>query len=980
MENVPGSCKGNLEITFEKSQFPVTKNNSSVPNHVGHVAFNSFNELKTELNKETTRAISSLSENYQPDAVSSKNEAKTDFVNEAAENSDALKTEKLKPIALPRTRRRKINDCSSAVYTKTIQRLTKNRSTSANCEQIIERSDNHTELNSLHKSESNYTTGATKLSQRARPKKQHVETNGNIESDNINHTQELEKPLKETVEKQPADRRKAATKRKGKTVTNTVLEENGPVQENESDLTAKIWLRSRNGKKSASDLKTMFAKGKTNDTMSGEESNKRRKIAAIQSSPETFITTLNEDKQGGQKCTIPKICKTEASENNLTAMEENLVETKKKKKVHFFLKNDFKASEEKYTLGYEGNTYKEEESQTENICHRIPKVPLESMQTSAEPSLPRIEKLSKKNLSSRGKKSVSSPSVESDSKSDVKDHDVVVSLKENQPKRGRGRKIVQVFPKFISLENNTFGEEDSTMNKCPLSQGRCSLPQVQNENFEKSEMLPLENVQSCEGPIPPKRVVKGNPSRRGRSKQVNETSGNEEADVQGPNIATRQEDNQSKRGRGKRNAQESCLLKSQKVVKESPPRRGKHKKPISGDKSTDFDSPQIATILDQNTDGKNACLAKDDQSKVSRRTRNTVVSQKSPSVKNDTCHLLSSNKGEHSDEHPSEDLKSANNAKENFAYKCRKGKTVHEISANSISSSKKPEFIDNDVQENGKKDSKAVSKQSTSRSRRKRIMPCETSAESNDELRINSKKSQPVVDIVGPLENSFGKKPQSKKQKEETNIVSLISPSLKVSITLSPLSSATENQSGNCKNSIRTRKLAKLSGTCSIMTRSLKGKRIISKEEFVHETQDLQKTVMATVINQRRGRRKINKLEAAVSPLKEKLTLSAGSDNSPNEQTLNNVSNNKISSKGKGPKFLEIKNMTQNINQSNSSNYDQNKNLKPSNMLVQKSSSERAKRKINNSETITTVNMVKSVIPGKKSTISKTGMLSLVLN
>ncbi|KAM3835809.1 uncharacterized protein M6D78_010315 [Vipera latastei] len=250
-------------------------------------------------------------------------------------------------------------------------------------------------------------------------------------------------------------------------------------------------------------------------------------------------------------------------------------------------------------------------------------------------------------------------------------------------------------------------------------------------------------------------------------------------------------------------------------------------------------------------------------------------------------------------------------------------------------------------------------------------MPCETSAESNDELRINNKKSQPVVDIVGPLENSFGKKPQSK-QKEETNIVSLISPSLKVSITLSPLSSATENQSGNCKNSIRTRKLAKLSGTCSIMTRSLKGKCIISKEEFVHETQDLQKTVMATAINQRRGRRKINKLEAAVSPLKEKLTLSAGSDNSPNEQTLNNVSNNKISSKGKGSKFLEIKNMTQNINQSNSSNYDQNKNLKHSNMLVQKSSSERAKRKINNSETITTVNMVKSVIPGNKSTVSKT--------
>ncbi|XP_015673156.1 proliferation marker protein Ki-67 [Protobothrops mucrosquamatus] len=980
VENVPGSCKGNLEIAFEKeSQFPGTKNNSSVPNYVGHVTCNSFNELKTEFNKETTRAIS-LSENYQPDGISSKNEAKTDFVNEAAENSDALKTEKLKPLALARTRRRKINDCSFVVYTETIQRPTKNRSRSANCEQISESFDNHTELNSLHKSESNCTTiEATKLSRRGRPKKKHVETNRNIESDNINHTQELEKPLKETtVEKQPVNRRKAATKRKGKTVTNVDLEENRPVQENESDLTAKTRLRSRNVKKSASDLKTAFAKGKTSDTMSGEESNKRnkrRKIAAIQSSPETLITTLNEDKQGGQKCTISKICQTEASENNLTAMEENLVK-KKKKTVQFLLNNDFKASEEKCALGYEGNTY-EEKSQTENISNGIPKVPLESMQTSAEPSLPRIEKLSKKNLPSRGrgKKSVSSPSVESDSKSvsDVKDHDMIVNLKENQPKRGRGRKIVQVFPKPIPLENNTFGEKDSTINKCPSSQGGCSLPQVQNENFEKSEILPLENGQRCEGHIPPKRVVKENPPRRGKSKQVNETSGNEAADVQGPNVAIRQEDNWSKRARGKRNAQESCSLKSQRIVKESPPRRGKHKKTISGDISTDFDSTQIATILDQNIDGKNACLAKDDQSKVVGRARSTVVSQKIPSVKNDTCHLLSSNKGEHSDEHPNEDLKSASNANENFTYKCRKRKIVHEISANSVSSSKQSEFIDNDIQENGKKDSKAVSKQSTSRSKRKRLTPCETSA-SNDELRINSKKSQPVTDIVGPLENSFEKKHQSKKQKEETNIVSLVSPSLKVSITLSPSSSATENQSGNCKNSVGTRKLAKLSGTYNIMTRSLKGKCIISKEEFVHETQnkDLKKTVMATVINRRRGRRKINKLEAAVSPLKEKLTLSAGSDNSPNEQILNNVSNNKISSKGKGPKFLEIKNMTQNINQSNSSNYDQNKNLTHPNMPVQKSSSERGKRKINNSETITTANMVNNVIPGNKSTVSKT--------
>uniref|UniRef100_A0A8C5WP33 FHA domain-containing protein n=1 Tax=Laticauda laticaudata TaxID=8630 RepID=A0A8C5WP33_LATLA len=974
MENVPGSCEADLE---KESHFPVTKNNSSVPNHVGYVACNLFDELKTEFNNKTTRTIS-LSENYEPDGMSFKNEAKTDFVKKATENSDALKTEKPEPLALTRTRRKKINDCSSVVYTKTIESPAKNRSTTATCEQISENFDSHTELKLLHKSESNVTImETTKLSRRGRPKKQNVETNGNIGSNNVSHTQELEKKsLKETtVEKQPVNRRKVATKRKGKMVTSMDLEENGPIQENENDLTAKTRLRSRNVKKSASHMKTTFAKGKANDTMLGEESNKRRKIAAILSSPETLITTLNANEQGTEKSTISKICKTEASENNLKAMVKNLAE--KKKKVQFLLNDDFKASEEKCVLGYESNTHEEEESQTENICNGIPKVPLKSMQTPAEPNPPKIEKLSKKNLPSRGrgKKSVSNPSVESESKpaSDGNDHDVIVSVKENPPRRGRGRRIDQVVLKCVPLENNISG--DSTVNTCPSSQGGCSLSQAQNANFEESEMLPLQNVQTCEGHIPPKRIVKENPPRRGRSKQVNETSGDEEADVQGPNMAIGQEDNQSKKARGKRNTQESCSVKSQRTVKENPPKQGRHKKSISGVISRDSNNTHTNPIIGENIDGKNAFLAKEDQSKVSRRTRNTVIFQKilSP-VKNDTCHLLSSNRGKHSDEQPNEDLKTANNANELFTYKCRKRKAVPEISANSISSN-------NDIQQNGKKDSKAVSKQNTSRSKRKRLSPCGMSAESSDELRISSRKSPLVTDNLGPLENSFQKKHRQRKPRQETNIASPVPPSLNVSITLS---SANENQSGNCKESVGKGKLAKLSGTYNIMTRSLRGKRIIPKEEFVHEVQnkDLQKTAKATLINQRRGRRKINKLEATVSPSpKEKCTLLAGSNNFPNEQILNNVSNKKVSLMGKAPKFLEIKTMTQNINQNDSSNYDQNKNVKHSNMLVQKCSSEHAKRKqIYNSETITTANMVKNVTPESKSTVSKTGMLSFVLN
>ncbi|XP_063163415.1 proliferation marker protein Ki-67 [Candoia aspera] len=1065
MENVSGSCKAKLEVTFEReSHFPVTKNNSSsVPNHVGHVACNSFNELKTEFNEETTRTIS-LSESYKPDGMSSKNEAKTDFVKEAAANPDALDSEKLEPPALGRTRRRKINDCSSAVYAKKIQRPTKNthRTRSANGVQTSESFDILTELNPVCKSESNFTAieTKTKQSQRRRPKKLPVKTNGNIGSDNISHTQELEKPSKETtVEKQPVNRRKVATRRNGKTEASMGLEENGPTQENEGDLTAKTWLRSRNVKKSASDLKTKLAKDKTAHAMSGEESikrNRRGKIAAIQSNPETLLTAFNERKQGRQKVQYKsRIPQMETSENNLTTMKENLVRKGKGKKVHFLLKNDFKVSEEKCALGYEDNAHEEKDSaflessvfpkentsqsckrkavpvktqvscgsyfkdkctlenckdsrkqvsfenvtpteclpafnssfvqeksmmeiQAENISNGIPKVPLESMQAPTEHNRRRREKLARENQSGRGrgKKAIFSPSEESDSKlaSDVKEHNMIVTLKENQPKRGRGRKIVQVLPKPSPLENTAFGEEDSTMNSFPFAQGGCSLPQIQNENVEETEKMPVENVQILEKHIPPKRVVKDNPPRRNRSKQVNETSSNEAADVQDPNMFISQDDNMSKRGRGKRGAPESSSLKSQGAVKENPPRRGRHKRTMSGEISADDGSTQTTAIKGQNIVGKNACPAKGNQPRMSGRRKITLVFQKTLSpIENDTVHLLSSNEGRHSAGQPNEGLKTANNADGNFSRKYRQRKADDEISASSVSSSKSSKLIDNNIQENRMKDLQGVAQQNISRrSKRKQLTPCGTSTESNDELRINDRKTEPGTDKADPLENSFEKKHQS-------TIASLVSPSLKVSITLSPLSSANENQSGNCKRSVGKGKLAKRSDTYNIMTRSVRGKCMVPKEEFFHENQnrDLEKTATASKNNQRKGRRKVKELEAAVSPsLKEKIILSADSDIVPDDQIriLNNVSNKKVSLMGKGQKFLKIKTMTQNTNQSNSSNYDQNKNVEHSSMLVQKSSSKWGKRKQikSNSETNATANTMKNVFPENKSTTSKT--------
>ncbi|KAM6443735.1 proliferation marker protein Ki-67 isoform 2-T3 [Liasis olivaceus] len=1064
VESVSGSCKVKLEVTFEReSHFPVTKNNnSSVPKHVGHVACNSFNEFKTEFNEETTRTVY-LPESYEPDGMSSKNETKTDFVKEATANLDALDTEKLESLPLVRTRRRKINDRSCAVYTKKIQRPTKNtrRPRSANCEQTSESFDSQTELNPMDKTESNFTTieTKTKQSQRGRPKKLPVKTNGNIGPGNISCTQQLQKPSKETtVEEQSVNRRKVATKGNGKIEANMDLEENGPTQENEGDLTAKIWLRSRNVKKSASDLNTKFDEGKTNNALSGEESikrNRRGKNAVIQSNPETLITTFNEHKQGRKKYTASKIRKMETSANNLTVTKENLVRKGKGKNVHFLLQSDFRVSEEKCVLRYEGNAPEEEENaflessvspkentsqsckrkavpvetqlicmsyfkekctlencrdshkqdihvsfknvtpetnlpafnssfvqeksmleiQTESISTEIPKVPLESMQTPAEHNPLRREKLAKKYLPGRGrgKKAISSPSIESDSKSafDVKE--------ENQPKRGRGRKMVQMLPKPIPLENTAFGEEDSTINSFPSAQGGYSLPQIQDETVKEAEKKPLENVQILEKYIPPKRVVKENPPRRGRSKQVNKTSSNEAADVQDPNMVISQEDNQSRRGGGKRSAPESSSLKSQRIVKENPPRQGRHKQTMSGEISAHCDSTQITAIKDQNIVGKNACPAKENQSKMSGRRKITLVFQKTLSpVKTDTFHLLSPNKGKHSDEQPTEGLKTANNANENLSHKCRRRKADDEISASSVSSCKIAKLIDNDIQENRTKDLEPVAKQNISRrSKRKQLTPYRTAAESNDELRINSKKTEPVTDKVDPLENGFEKKHQSKKQREETTIASLVSPSLKVSITLSPLSSADENQSGNRKDSVGKRKLAKHSGTYNIMTRSVRGKCMVQKEEFFHEKENKdykQKTAMVSENNQRRGRRKI-KLEAAVSPsLKEKCILPTGSDIVPNDQImiLNNVSNKKVSLMGKGQNILKMKTMTQNTNQGNSSNYDQNKNVEHSNMLVQKSSSKRGKRKINsNSETNVSPDTMKNVFPENKSTISK---------
>ncbi|XP_034993219.1 proliferation marker protein Ki-67 isoform X2 [Zootoca vivipara] len=632
------------------------------------------------------------------------------------------------------------------------------------------------------------------------------------------------------------------------------------------------------------------------------------------------------------------------------------------------------------TLAYEGATVDSfsssqgkcslQEIQTEENLDVLPIMPLESVQPLLEHSPPKKQKTTKENPPRRGRsKQTISPEIptECDSKqaADTEDQNMLVTVKENQPKRGRGRRAVPECQIPLHLENVALKKERPTVGSFSSTQGKCSLQDIQSEkNLDEMSKMPLESVQPLLEHTPPKKqkATKGNPPRRGRSKQTispeipTECDSKQAAGTEDQNMLVTVKENQPKRGRGRRtvpecqiplplenvalkkesptvdnfsSSQGKCSLqeiqteenldempkmplesvqpllehspqKRQKIAKGNPPRRGRNKQTISPEILTECDRKQAGDTEDQNM----LVTVKENQLKRGRQRKIAHVTALSP-LKNNILPLPSSTKSKGAVEQPSEALEIATVASENLPRRGRKRKVDEVIAASSVSASGKPILLDTGNQEDMPEVLKGVTIDNVSkRGRRKQSVPSEISTESNGQPGSDNRKASFVKDNKMPLESSSVFKNQSKGKR---TTLSRVHPSLKVSITLtSPPpdkgETASENQSTLLENdAIGKGKLEKCGrrnknkiGTAST---SLRRKPNHPEQEDFQEKQnvDFGKLSIANEKISRRGR-KVYALEAPISAsLRNNRRLNAGGDNAPKDRQM--ILKNKSKSK-----------------------------------------------------------------------------------
>ncbi|CAI5774854.1 proliferation marker protein Ki-67 [Podarcis lilfordi] len=507
-----------------------------------------------------------------------------------------------------------------------------------------------------------------------------------------------------------------------------------------------------------------------------------------------------------------------------------------------------------------------QEIHTEENIGEMSKRPLESEQPLLEHSPPKRQKIAKGNPPRRGRsKQTISPKIptecDSEQAGDTEDQNMLVTVKENQPKRGRGRRAVPECQIPPPLENVALKKESPTVGSHSSTQGKCSLQDIQNEkNLDEMLKMPLESVQPLLEHSPPKRqnLAKGNPLRRGRNKQtispeiLAECDSKQAADTEDQNMLVTVKENQLKRGRGRKTAPVTAL------------------------------SPLKSNILP----------------------------------------LPSSTKSKGAVEEPSEALEIATVASKNLPRRGRRRKVDEVIAASSVSASKKPILLDTGKQEDMPEVLKGVTIDNVSkRGRRKQSVPSEISTESNGQPGSDNRKVSFVKDNKMPLESSSVFQNQSKGKRVKRTTPSRVHPSLKVSITLtSPPpdkgETASENQSTLLENDATGKgKLEKCGrrNKNKIVTPSMSIRRkhnLPEKEDFQEKQNvDFGKLAIPNEKISRRGRR-VDALEAPISAsLRTNRRLNAGGDNAPKDRQmiLKNKSKSKAESIEKTPLKKEKK-------------------------------------------------------------------------
>ncbi|XP_067321891.1 proliferation marker protein Ki-67 isoform X2 [Anolis sagrei] len=628
------------------------------------------------------------------------------------------------------------------------------------------------------------------------------------------------------------------------------------------------------------------------------------------------------------------------------------------------------------------------------IHNETQKESVESMETLTEEHPARKQKVAKENPTRRGrnKNAIShDTSTEHDSRkaTEVIDYDRGGTVNENQQKRTRRRGAVPVV------------QEDSLPTAEPIA-----LQQIQiGETPLESQMVPSETVQTLGDHSPSSSQVEAKVSlpRRGRRKAISQETLTEhvskEAAEKDHNLAISIDNNRPKRGRGKRvvlkedtafseeshktdsfnSAQNECSLKQTqndanaygtqgmpvenvevpaehspskrfKIAKEDPPKRGK-KKVIDEKALTEHETKEAAVTKDENTVAKNA-----PSTKKGRGRKIAPVSLFSP-LENNSLILSPSIKSKAAIEQGIGVLETA--ATVDSETLSRRGRRRKVDNINTTSSA--PVLLDKDKEE---KICKVLPEENVSkRGRRKQLVLCETLTVNNSQLgnsgNTGSGKDKPVH-----LETGFEKKNQSKRKREERNVLSPdeLLPSLKVSITL-PSSEKDQTANENVGKNKRTKSCRNKNEIVEFTT-SVRRNNKATQEVF--QEKDLKKKKIVNEKQYRRGRKKADAFESAVCvSLKEK---------DDQQEVLNNTAPSKKVTCRRGQTFHKGNTLQKDTDQRNNSQNDQNNSSELPAQVAKKNSSRTGRRKEvkNDSETSTNIlDVSEGFVTESKSTRSK---------
>ncbi|KAH0623651.1 hypothetical protein JD844_006648 [Phrynosoma platyrhinos] len=643
--------------------------------------------------------------------------------------------------------------------------------------------------------------------------------------------------------------------------------------------------------------------------------------------------------------------------------------------------------------------YSLQQIQKEENPNETPKEPVGSIQTSTEHHPARRQKAAKVNppRTGRSKQGIAhETSTEYDSRkaTEVVDCNMGVPINENQQKRVRRKRGLPLF------QEEALTKESPASFSFSSAKGGEFLLQIQKEGLpSESPKVPREVVQTLEEHSPPKRQKEAKEylPRRGRRKEVisheisTEFNRKHAVEISDHVIVVTKEENQLKRGRGKRSvpvfqtpplrenpafskegpktdsfnsAQGECSLqqipneanvsetqetsmesaehsppKRFKIAQEDPPRRGRRKAAYQ-ETMTECERKQAAVTVVKNADS-----TKKNESKRDRRRKIVPASQAlfSP-LKNNSLTLSPTSEVEQ----PSSVGETAAIASESLPRKSSRRKKDGITATGSVPANKESKLFDKGKEEKISEDVQDLAKENVSkRGRRKQLV---REILSNNQLG-NSKNTISINDKTLHFEIDFEKKTQSKRNQEEENVLaSELLPSLKVSITLPSSSSdkgrtASENPSALVENVGKGKKAKYGRNNNKIAECATSVRRNNKHTEEVFQENDLEKKTLANEKQYRRGRKKGNAFESTISvSLKEKDGLSVGSCAASEDQQEvleNTASSKKVASYSRGRKGK----MSKDINKNNTLHKDQNSDSEFSAQVAKKNSTKLGRRK-----------------------------------